>query len=231
MTFRSGDSVHLLTLLVCLLAMLVVIRLGREAGRRAQIALTLAAGCSVMWVAQAIHGLMVNDFSATRGLPLEFCNMANAAAIVALLSRRRLPKAILYFWSLGLCSWAFVTPTITEGPLRISFWVFWLYHLGIALSAVHVIVVEGFRPRFRDLASVMVCTLMYAAFLFWIDAAMGWNYGFLGAAHPGRPTPVDLLGSYPGRVGWMALCVATIFVLLWLPLRRHQDEGVPDEAP
>ena len=218
--FQSGDAVHALTLFVCLIVSLVVIRLGRKPKWRSRIARGLAMSCSVMWVVQAVHGLVINEFSMARGLPLEFCNVANGIGVIALLTRARLPKAILYFWFLGLCLWAFITPTITAGPLTASFWVFWLYHLAIALAAVQVVVVEGFRPRLKDLVSVSACTFLYAVFLFGIDAVMGWNYGFLGAETPGRPTPVDLLGAYPWRVGWMALCVELIFVMLWFPFRE-----------
>jgi uncharacterized membrane protein YwaF len=59
--------------------------------------------------------------------------------------------------------------------------------------------------------------LAYVAVVFPIDAVFGFNYGYLGPRNPSQPTLIDVLGPWPGRVGWMAGLAAMVMGLLLVP--------------
>lgn len=219
--FQTLSFVHLLTIAVCVgmgTATPVLVRRGDE--RRSLLIRRLVGwGCLAAWVMNTTYWMMPVRFELSGSLPLHFCNVANIFGALAVLRRMRLFQGVIYFWS-GLYLWAFLTPTVADGPDRPGFWVFWIYHLFIALSFVHIVFIDRFRPAFRDLLHASVFTLVYVAFLAVVDALTGWNYGFVGDDVPTNPTPVDVLGDYPLRILWMVLLGAVVFLLLWLPFCR-----------
>ena len=159
-------------------------------------------------------------FSWENSLPLHFCNLANLIGAVAVLGPWRLWKAVLYFWSVTLCVWGFLTPVIGGGYGTLEFWVFWCYHLFIPLAVVETFVVQRFRPGLADLRNAWLLTLCYMVALVILDAACGWTYGFVGPSKPSAPTLLDVLGTYPLRLLWMSLIASGLFVLAWLPWRK-----------
>ena len=60
-------------------------------------------------------------------------------------------------------------------------------------------------------------SVVWAIGVFTLDAATGWNYGYLGRATPGIPTLIDHLGPWPGRVAIMIALGLSAMTLLWLP--------------
>ena len=220
--FQTLSTVHLLTLAVCVgmgTAAPVLARRGDER-RRLLLRRIVGWGCLVVWVINTGYWMMPDRFRWDGSLPIHFCNVANIFGALAILRGMRLFQGVLYFWA-GLYLWAFLTPTVAEGPDRPGFWVFWIYHLFIALAFVHIVFIDRFRPTFRDLLHASAFTLCYVALLAIIDAIAGWNYGFLGNDIPENPTPVDVLGPYPLRILWMILLGAVVFLLLWLPYCRR----------
>jgi hypothetical integral membrane protein (TIGR02206 family) len=192
---------------------------------RRNLRLLIGWGCIAVWVLNTAHHAMPERFSWGGSLPLHFCNLANLFGAAAILKRSRLFRGILYFWALGLCSWAFLTPTLQDGPALPGFWIFWVYHLFIGLSLVYLLAVEHFRPTARDLRSSCLFTLSYTLLIALVDRLFDWNYGFLGPAVPDSPTPVDVLGPYPLRVVWMILIGAVVFAMLWLPFAQPSRSG------
>ena len=156
-------------------------------------------------------------------LPLHYCHLANLIGAMAVLSRRRLFKAVIYFWTFTLCIWAFLTPVLYVGPWHIEFWIFWLYHLFVLLAVAHVLVADRFRPQGSDLRLALVFTAVFTLVLVVVNNLFGWNYGFVGPSKPEVATPIDVLGPYPLRLLWMAMLAFVLFLLCQLPwwLRRN----------
>lgn len=220
--FQSWSFLHLATLAVCAGAaagVALVVKRSPDAHRRLLVRRVVGWGCIVAWMVNTAYWMMPARFDLSASLPIHFCNVANIFGALAVLRGHRLFQGVIYFWA-SLYIWAFLTPTVGIGPAQVGFWVFWIYHAFIALAFVHVLLVDRFRPTFRDLLHSSAFTLGYVALLTCLDFLAGWNYGFLGNDMPGTPTPVDLLGPYPLRILWMILCGAVAFLLLWLPFCR-----------
>jgi len=232
--FRSGTAVHFAALAVCALLILTLGVTGRRsdsARRSGALRQSIGYGCLVVWLLNTASWLTPARFSWDRSLPLQVCNLANIFGALAVLRQQRLSQGVIYFWGLGLCIWAFLTPTLDVGPARFGFWIFWTYHLFIGLALVYVLTFDRFRPQATDLLSSLFVTYAYVAIVAAIDLAFGWNYGFVGPGRPTAPTPVDVLGPYPLRILWMTLAGSAVFVLLWLPWRDRRGGGTPKSVP
>jgi hypothetical integral membrane protein (TIGR02206 family) len=218
--FQSGSTTHVTALVVCLsLIVTTLIASARSSGRTGQEAIRsfIGWGCLLVWTINASFWLFPERFEWARSLPLQICNLANLVGAMAVLKRHRLSQGILYFWALGLCIWAVVTPTLDMGPAKLGFWIFWVYHLFIGLAAAFLLGAEKFRPDLSDLSKTIVFTLGYVAILFLVNWGFNWNYGFVGPTTPDVKTPVDALGPYPQRVFIMGLMGSLVFTALWLP--------------
>jgi hypothetical integral membrane protein (TIGR02206 family) len=222
-TFEPGSATHLATLLVCVglavgLATAGAALRGRAAALR-RVRIALAVGCVAVWCLSSAFWIVAAEFRWDQALPLQFCNVANLIGAWAVATRRRIAQALLYFWCFALCSCAFLTPLLFQGPASFWFWIFWSYHLFIALATAWVLGVDRFRPGWGDAARALAWTLAYAAALFALNLATGWNYGFLGRGVPGQPSLIDFLGPWPLRLLWMGLIGSALFLALVLPWR------------
>lgn len=226
-TFTPFSLVHIVTLAACLLiavaTTLAGVRRLRYPRKLRLLRRMIVLGCVSVWLLNTSFWLHPNYFRWEGALPLQFCNLANLIGALAVARKIRVAQSVLYFWSFALCIWAFLTPSLDQGPARIGFWIFWAYHLFILISVLFVLTVDRFRPAWRDCFSAIGITLSYMALLAIINHFTGWNYGFVGAGSPIHPSPVDALGPYPLRLVWMALIGSAIFIILLLPwLRSHR---------
>src|SRR6056297_2668469 len=219
--FHLFSALHWLTLGCCVaLPLAVVFLAGRirengaamKSGRRG-----IAGGNLVIWIIACGFWFHPDYFRIEQSLPLQFCNLANLIAFAAVGFRSRIARSLLYFWTFALCIWAFLTPFLTVGPSHPWFWVFWLYHLLIPLATAWVMAIDRFRPTSDDLRSAIIVTASYALLLAGLNAATGWNYGFVGPGNPGQPSLIDVLGPYPLRLVWIFLVATVLFILLFLP--------------
>jgi hypothetical integral membrane protein (TIGR02206 family) len=220
-TFTPGSFVHALTLLFCLAISACVFWAGRlneghfTPTHRLRVAIVTA--CVLSWALSSGYLLQPSQFRWDLSLPLHFCNLANLIGAWAAWTRHRDAQAICYYWALGLCSWAFLTPSLEVGPARVWFWFFWFYHLMILVVLVQVLLLDHFRPNWRDFRRALAVSLAYMALLAVIDAISGWNYGFVGRGKPLQVSPIDVFGPYPWRVFVMALIGSGVFAILTLP--------------
>lgn len=218
--FRSGTLLHGLCLAVIVLlvvAFVLLARRHRDGPGRVFLERFVGGGCLVAWIINTAYWMSPSRFVWEQALPLHYCNMANLIGAVAVLTRRRFFQALIYFWALALCIWAFLTPTVRYGPGHGDFWIFWFYHGFIPLAVAHVLVVDRYRPTFTDLLGVMGFTVLYTLALVVIDNVWGWNYGFVGPGKPESTTLLDVLGPYPLRLLWIALLAIVLFLLCLAP--------------
>lgn len=166
--------------------------------------------------------LTPGEFSPRVSLPLHVCDLAAWIAPLALLSRRRWLRTMLYFWGIGLSTQAFVTPIVTVGPRDPWFWAFWITHLQIVGAAFYDLVARGFRPTWRDAAFAGFYSVLYGLAMLALNSATGWNYGFLGPTRPSTRTLVDALGTWPLRTLWMTLIVLGLFALMTVAWRGNR---------
>jgi hypothetical integral membrane protein (TIGR02206 family) len=232
-TFAQGSPLHLASLLVCLLVVIVTVLVARRVRDReaaaAPLRLGIAAGCLVSWILSNGYGIFPERFSWSESLPLHFCNLANLIGAHAVATRHRIAQSLIYFWSIALCSCAFLTPSLYVGPSDLWFWLFWIYHAFIPVSVAWILVADRFRPVWRDWRNAVVITLAFMAALAILDAITGWNYGFVGPSVPTQKNLLDFLGPYPIRLLWMALVGGFLFTLLMIPWLRPRRTTAPGQ--
>lgn len=188
---------------------------GSVAGKRYEITLSLCV--FALWIGYQAYDISKKGFAASHALPLQLSDVtAFVAALIFLKEDRRL-QSLAYFLGLAIGSQAVFTPDLTEGPATFSFWAFWLYHLFVVGAGVYAVVVQRFRPEWRDLRFAILFGLAFAAVVFTIDVIFDLNYAYLGRSNPSRPTLLDYLGPWPLRTVFMVLLACAAMTILWLP--------------
>jgi hypothetical integral membrane protein (TIGR02206 family) len=190
---------------------------GTVAGRRYEISLSVAVWA--LWIGYQAYDISRRGFDPRYALPLQMSDVTAAAAAIVFVRPDRRLQALVYFWGLALGSQAVITPDLAGGPDTLSFWAFWLYHLFVVGAGIYVVVVQGFRPEWKDLRFAILAGLVYAIVVFTIDAIFDLNYGYLGRYTPSRPTLLDVLGPWPLRTVFMVALGAAGMTVLWLPWR------------
>ena len=188
---------------------------GTKAGKRYDIA--LATCVWLLWISYQVYDYVQYGFEPGNTLPLQMCDLVAVFAALVFARPTRGLQSLAYFWGLALSSQALITPDMAGGPDSISFWWFWLYHVFVVGAGVYVVVVQGFRPQWKDLRFAVLMGVLYVAAVFTINAIFDLNYGYVGRPTPARPTLVDLLGPWPLRVLFMVLLGAAAMTVLWLP--------------
>jgi hypothetical integral membrane protein (TIGR02206 family) len=165
-----------------------------------------------------------NGLDPAVGLPLHICDLNGLIAPLALLTRNRWLRAVVYFWTFALTTQAFVQPNLVLGPATAVFWLFWGQHTIIIACAVYDLAVLGFRPDWRDLWRVYVVSAIYLAMVIPVNLLLGSNYAFIGNPPPPEKIPpfVDALGPWPERALVIVALAAAGFALLALPWRRSK---------
>jgi hypothetical integral membrane protein (TIGR02206 family) len=190
--------------------------------------LSLASSAWAFWLGYQAYDIATKGFQASHALPLQLSDITAAVAALAFTFENRKLQSLAYFLGLAIGSQAVFTPDLVEGPTTFSFWAFWIYHLFVSGAGVYAVVVQGFRPTWRDLRFALLFGIAYVAIVFTIDATFDLNYGYLGRSMPSRPSLLDLLGPWPLRVVFMVLLgvvAQTLLLLPWLAIRTSPRQG------
>ena len=187
-----------------------------------------AIGFSV-WLLSAVFYTLPANLEPHMSLPIQACDLLVLLAPLTLARPSRLLQAVVYFGGFGLTTQAFVTPTSDiGGPDNIKFWIFWLLHGVILATAIYIVMVNHFRPTFKDLRNAVLFWFVYAVGMIalnygtyagGLNDGQGWYYGYLGPTLPVVVADSILkhLGPWPLRPLMMMLLALLIFVLLYLP--------------
>lgn len=217
--FQPFSAMHAGVLLLFTVATVLLIRIGRrsDAARRSRIERTLGWAMLGVWLVSEGWWLWPSRFDAAHTLPLQVCDITSLLAALVLLAPRSWAGVLLYFWGIGMSLQALITPDLNRKPDSIWFWLFWISHAGTIGIALYVVAVRGYRPTWRDYRFAVAAGLVYLVVVFTVDVLFDFNYGYVGNARPGRPSVIDFLGPWPGRVGLVAILVAMAMAVLMLP--------------
>jgi hypothetical integral membrane protein (TIGR02206 family) len=151
------------------------------------------------------------------GLPLELCDAAGVATIVALLTRRQGAFELAYFWGLSGTFLALLTPPLEQGFAHPDFFRYFVLHSGIVAGVLFLGPGLGMRPRRGAAWRAVAYTLLYALVIGLVDAALGANYMWLREMPP--DTILDLFGPWPYYILGGVVLGVVLFLLLDLPYR------------
>jgi hypothetical integral membrane protein (TIGR02206 family) len=185
--------------------------LGRHADRIARLA--LAAFLLLGWLGwfgvSAMRGVLTLD----NGLPLNLCDWAEMALLVALLTRRQFAYELGYFWGLGGTLQGVLTPTIYWDFPDPQFIFFFIQHGGVVASLLYLTLGTRLRPFPRSLPRVVAATFGYVAVAALADWLLGVNYGFL-RAKPAGENLLTLMSPWPWYIPEL-VAMGLVFVLLY----------------
>jgi hypothetical integral membrane protein (TIGR02206 family) len=225
-SFQMGSLLHVGTVLACVALIAAAAVLGRRlrAVRPSvefRLRIAWIAGVVALQLGSQVWQNIPGNFDLRYTVPLHVCDLAVWAAPFALLGRSRWARLILFFWGLGLSSFAFVLPILREGPSHIAYWLFWAGHVQILGSAVYLVAVHDYRPDGKDVRSALLATIVYVAIVFAFDVAFGVDYGNVGP----DPSASAMLGGWPLRVVVLVALEASLYTLMWLTFRRDGRVG------
>jgi hypothetical integral membrane protein (TIGR02206 family) len=208
---------HLAAIAVTLLAPLALAllarheHLGRHADRliRTALAAFMAAGWLGWYGLGAARGTLTLD----NGLPMNLCDWAEIALVVALLTRHQFAYELGYFWGLGGTLQGVLTPPLYWDFPDPQFIFFFIQHGGVVASLLYLTLGTKMRPTLRSLPRVAAASLFYPAVTALVDWLLGVNYGFL-RAKPAGQNLMTLMAPWPWYIPEL-VGAGMIFILLY----------------
>ena len=158
-------------------------------------------------------------------LPLHLCDIAAFVAGLALLTGNQLLRTLTYFWGLAATLQALITPAISTNFLSFPFISFFIQHFAIVAAAIHIPLVEGWRPKsplWKSPFDAYLGALAYMLFSIAINQWLGTNFGFT-ARPPDSASMIDHLGPWPWYLASFQPLAFTLFFILALPLKRPKN--------
>jgi hypothetical integral membrane protein (TIGR02206 family) len=146
-----------------------------------------------VFIADFVQKRLEGELDWQRGLPMQLCDWALFAVVIALLHRSQTCFELGYFW--GLCGTlqALFTPAIARD---LAWWRqlgFFLDHAGIVAGVFFLLLVAKMRPL--GLRRIILWSEIYLAAALTVNALTGANYGFL--TH--RPETASMLDLFSDR--------------------------------
>jgi hypothetical integral membrane protein (TIGR02206 family) len=226
--FNAGSITHGIVLLSLAAMTAILICMGRKAREKnaqdaRRLDRILAIALYAIWIVLTCRNLLPGHFRWDRSLPLHICDLTGLAAPIALWTRWRPARAILYFWGLGLSTQAFITPMLSAGPMHLDFWVYWISHFAIVMTAIYDLAVRAYQPNWHDWRTTVLISAAYVLLVLPINQRLGVNYGYLGRTEVAQRTLIRVLGPWPERV-------PRLVALVWIGMAAMVPLGTSIEV-
>jgi hypothetical integral membrane protein (TIGR02206 family) len=185
--------------------------LGRHADRLARLGLALFQ--VVGWAGWYWTGLSKGTLTLDSGLPLNLCDWAEVALVIALVTRNQFAYELGYFWGLGGTLQGLLTPPLYFDWPDPQFLFFFIQHGGVIASLLYLTLGTRLRPTLRSLPRVVAASFFYAAFVGVADWLLDVNYGFL-RAKPHGTNLLTFMSPWPWYIPEL-VGAGLVFVLLY----------------
>jgi hypothetical integral membrane protein (TIGR02206 family) len=153
-------------------------------------------------------------------LPLQYCDIATLAAGMALWTRRPFYCEVVYFFGIAGTLQGLLTPALIYEFPDPRFFMFFVIHSGVPITAFYVVTAMKIRPRPWAVPRVMLFSLAWYAVVAVVNLSLGANYAFQ-CAKPVHASLFDKLGPRP----WYNLSTIIVgllfYTLLYLPFFRR----------
>lgn len=154
-------------------------------------------------------------------LPMQLCDWAAFATVLALATRHQAAFELAYFWGLSGTIQALFTPAVTiDGSARVV--AFLIVHSAIPAGVLWLMFEYGMRPRPSAVWRALAWSQLYLAATLTVNAMVGANYGFL-SAKPANPSLLDMLSDerwlYVLQIDGLAVLFFTALQLPWWFIR------------
>jgi hypothetical integral membrane protein (TIGR02206 family) len=167
--------------------------------------------------ALTIWFLLVGEWSVTYSLPLQLCDLSLFLAAIMLVNKSYLLFEFVYFAGLSGAVQAILTPDlgIYSFPHFRAFQ-FFIAHGAVVIASLFMVIVEGYRPRWKSIWNAFGLLNVYALIIGIINRMMQANYLFL-SHKPENPSLMDFLGPWPWYILSLEMVAVLMFLLLFLP--------------
>jgi hypothetical integral membrane protein (TIGR02206 family) len=96
---------------------------------------------------------------------------------------------------------------------------YWIQHILVMCAVVYLTWGLGMRPTWRSYRLALAATLVWAVVVYWINRAIGTNYGYLNAK-PAGTSLLDLMGEWPWYLFVGFGVAAAVWALITWPWTR-----------
>jgi hypothetical integral membrane protein (TIGR02206 family) len=165
-----------------------------------------------------------SDYSLGTSLPLQLCDFAWIAAVVALWTRHWSATALVYYWGLTLTVQGIITPTLVQPFPDLRYVGFWGMHCCTVWAAVYLTFGLRVPVTWRSYRFAVAATATWAVSVMTFNALAGTNYGYLNRK-PAVGTLLDLFGPWPGYVVVEVALACTVWALMTSPWTRQVESG------
>lgn len=222
--FRRYGVAHLAVILLTIALPFVLaafVRKSRWPRSERVVARVIALLLGINFVGYAIYLWMIGETSWEKSLPLQLCDWAMIAIIVAFLTGRERWLEVAYFWGIGGTVQAILTPDLRYAFPDIRFVSFFLGHSGIVIGIAFLMIVRGFRPHFSSIWRTFAWTEVYFVITVIADLITGENYGYL-LHKPQAASLLDILSdNWPVYLLQMHLLALIFFLVLYVPFALY----------
>lgn len=227
--FATFGTSHLVMLAVFVMGIGPVIALGRRhRGRDSAVLVSRAYAVLIpcFTIPLQVIDFLPDNYSLHTTLPIQLCDLAWVAAVVALWTHRPIPVALTYFWGLTLTSQGLITPALDSPFPDPKFLAYWALHLLVVWAAIFLAWGLGLPPAWREYRRVVAITAVWMVSVFCVNLALGTNYGFVNRK-PGSASILDYLGPWPAYLLVEVVLVSTVWALMTLPWVRSASRERP----
>ena len=222
--FQPFGLAHLVVILLTIALPFVLaafVRKSRWPRSERVVARVIALLLGINYAGYAIYLWTIGETSWEKSLPLQLCDWAMVAIIVAFLTGRERWLEVAYFWGIGGTVQAILTPDLRYAFPDIRFVSFFIGHCGIVIGIAFLMIVRGFRPHFSSIWRTFAWTEVYFVITVVVDLITGENYGYL--LH--KPEAASLLSflsdSWPIYLLQMHLLALVFFLVLYVPFALY----------
>lgn len=226
--FASYGPVHAGVLVLTVIGCVVVARIGRRHRGTAQaevfsrafgiVLLVVTVGFMVLW-------LLPPYFAVEQSIPLHFSDVLRFLAVWAVISRRRLPLAVTYFWGLTFNVQSLLTPDLTPTVLPLAeFASYWVQHVLVMWAVVYLAWGLRLAQDWRGYRLALLFTVGFSALVFAVNLALGTNYGYLNGP-PQSASALDLFGGWPLYLPVLAAVLVLGWALITWPWVRRSPRS------
>ena len=178
-----------------------------------------------------VRAAAVGTWTLDHYLPLQLCDAAVLASVLALLRPRPLAFELAYFWGLGGTLQGLITPDVDDGFSHLLTWIFFVTHGGVVICAVFLAFGLGLTPRRGAVLRVLLWSNAFAILAALGSLLTGGNYMFLCHAPP-QGSLLDHMGPWPWYIAAGEVAALSLFAVFALPFaKRRPGSGFEVFAP
>jgi hypothetical integral membrane protein (TIGR02206 family) len=192
----------------------------------------IMVGIFLLWEVEWQAWFIVTDqWTLQRQLPLHMCSIMIWVGIYALITKDERAYPFLYFFGIGASLQAVITPDATFDFPHVRFLNTMISHGLLVIVGFWILIVEKYRPTWRDVGIALVVLNLYAVVIYPINLSIEANYLYV----VDKPATASLLDFFP-KWPWYLLLIegiaAALFAAMCWPFNRAVGavQRVPEEA-